>query len=257
MLAGEGFYPFPSPAFLRFPMALHVIQTATSKVNRATSVTLTWGSQPEENSLLYIGLGSDGGLILTPSGWTALTSVSTSSNKISAFYKTAGASESTTVTINTFLSAQDLGAGGVEYKDYAGSFHQQVTNTGTSTTTHDSSSIASLTGNRSILCHSACVNKTVTYSGLPSDATERIRLPFGGGLGQTLFVLDRDDENPSGSTTMTATSSASSDFANNYAEFDGQHSLQHILKASRQTGRIGSQMAVFQESEDAVLNLWR
>ena len=244
-------------------MGIDARQVVTNTGAGVSSITLTWSSTPTQGNLLYISLAHTGALTLTPSGWTALTQASTTGTQLNSYYKIAGAAE-VSVTVSFFFSSSNVAAGGVEYAYQSDlptpPLANQVTNSGTSTTTHDSSNIASLSADRSLLICAASVNNTTLYSGLNTGTTIRAQPTVTYGFFKThkLFILDRDEENKTGSDTQNATASAALNFANNHAEFYGIKGVKHILTATRRNMDLSSRVPQdFREDEQAIMDLWR
>jgi len=93
----------------RFPLeSISLVQSAHgSVVDNATSVAATFGASPTENNLLVAcvqTLKNGNAGISTPAGWTqifqTINGFADGENRTAMFYKIAGASESSTVTVN-------------------------------------------------------------------------------------------------------------------------------------------------------------
>ncbi len=133
--------------------AIAKVQTADNTNVNSTSVVATLGAAPTENNLLVaMGWMDDtAARTLSRSGWTQAFSLQIDfgaggDGTIACFYKTAGASESSTVTLTLSAAADSLGVSVSEFSQMATSGQLDVTATSdesdTNSTTADSGTTA-------------------------------------------------------------------------------------------------------------------
>lgn len=130
-------------------MALQIVQsTAEARVGNAASVTQTFGSTPVQGHLLVAVHRCDdvtAANINTPSGWTKGPQV-VAAFGVTLFYKIAGASEPTSVTVTNVTA----GPGCLMMSEYSGNDTNIATVLDTSTTTQVASGLTHTTSNLTI-----------------------------------------------------------------------------------------------------------
>ncbi|MDX1708225.1 MAG: hypothetical protein R3274_06470, partial [Desulfobacterales bacterium] len=129
--------------------AISYVQTKNGNSNGATSVSATFDTAPTENNLLVAIVGNRDSSTApnTPSGWSVAISQTTNTPGQVIFYKIAGASESSTVTVNNYGTSTNLGIHIYEYSGVAtsspldqsnsASGNSATASTGSITTTQD------------------------------------------------------------------------------------------------------------------------
>src|SRR5213075_86685 len=91
-------------------MAIALVQQATPVHAGAASVTATFGATPTAGNLLLAVAGATGSTstFTTPAGWSVLVSHTGTGVGTAIFYKIAGASEPTGLTVTTTGTGSDL-----------------------------------------------------------------------------------------------------------------------------------------------------
>ncbi len=97
--------------------AITFVQTKNGNSNGATSVSATFDTAPTENNLLVaiVGNRDSSTAPTTPSGWSVAISETSNTPGQVVFYKIAGASESSTVTVSNYGTSTNLGIHIYEY----------------------------------------------------------------------------------------------------------------------------------------------
>ncbi len=137
------------------------VQSADNTNVSATSVAATLGAAPTENNLLVAmaWMDSTSPIILSISGWTQAFSLQVDfgaggDGTIACFYKTAGASESSTVTLTLSAAADSMGVSVSEFSQMATSGQLDVTATSdesdSDSTTADSGTTAATAQSKAV-----------------------------------------------------------------------------------------------------------
>lgn len=171
-------------------MAIARITTQDATGTGTGSASATYAATPTSGNLLIAVIGNDNlTLSLTNSGWTLGPSTSSSINELNLYYKVAGVSEPTVVTMTTDAGASKSSIAIYEYNGFTGTPTLDQSTIGgafsTATLTCDCGTTAATTVANELVFASALWNGAETLSSWTNTFTAR------NSVGGHLFTSDK------------------------------------------------------------------
>jgi hypothetical protein len=165
--------------------AVTLVQTATGTAEASASVSAVFGATPTQGNLLIAIAGNDDvDTPSTPSGWSVAINEAANNPGQVIFYKVAGASESTTVTVSGYSSNPDLGLHLYEYRGIARTspLDRTASDAGTSGDPLSSGTTPTTSTRRELLIAAFVIAKDTTFSGWTNSFAERVEFETAGTL---------------------------------------------------------------------------